>query len=491
MIARPRRARSTTGRSAVLVVLAVLVACAVVAAGITSTARPHDRSAVATDAAGPADPAGPVDPAARDARAAGGTLVVSSPDDPAVRLSTRPPQQSVPLLTLVEPVTVDPATSGQTWTGVGAALTDSAVAHLEDRPDLVRLLLDPAAAQGARLQWLRLPLSATDFSTQTWGWRVRDGRVVPGPQARRTLRFLREQVLPIDRGVRLVATPWSAPPRFKVRRTWFGSSLRDDAVASYADFLVGQVRWLREHRFPVRALTLANEPGLAERYPTMLVSDAQLSRLARLVGPRVDALGVDLWALDHNWSDVARARTALRDAPGAHAAVAFHCYAGVPAQAAGLEVPWLVDECTGTDDSAVGTLDWDSRVLVDQSVDAGSTGLLMFNLALSPGERGAFGGCGTCRGLLTVDGDASYAEPELYVLAHLSRAARRGSTVVGVSGPLDVVSAGFRRRDGSVGVYGYNRSDRDRYLRLQVDGTDGRVFRIGPHEVFTWSSGTG
>eukprot|EP01032_Pedospumella_encystans_P003126 gene3126-3685_t len=107
----------------------------------------------------------------------------------------------------------------------------------------------------------------------------------------------------------------------------------------------------------------------------------------------------------------------------------------------------------------------------------------MWNLALSPGERGAFGGCGTCRGLLTVDGDRHYAEPEYYVLAHLSRAARRGSTVLDVTSPLDVVSVGFRRPDGSVGVYGYNGSDRDRYLRLEVSGTEGQVFRIGPREL--------
>lgn len=419
-----------------------------------------------------------------------GTVLASSPYDAGVRLAARQPTQpdSVPLLRAVETVTVDPASSGQQWTGVGAALTDASVTHLDGRPDLIRLLFDPASERGARLQWLRLPLSATDFSSRTWGWRVRDGRVVPSPEALRTLRFLRDQVLSVNPALRIVASPWSAPPRFKDRPTWFGGHLRDDAVRSYAALLVGQVRWLRRHDFPVRALTLANEPGLASDYPTMLVSDGQLRRLALRVGPQVGRLGVDLWALDHNWSDTTRAATALRNAPGTYDAVAFHCYEGIPSQAADLGVPWIMDECTGTDDSAVGTVTWDSRVLIDQSIAAGSTGLLMWNLALSPGERGAFGGCGTCRGLMTVDGDRHYAEPEYYVLAHLSRAARGGSTVLDVSSPPDVVSVGFRRPDGSVGVYGYNGSDRDRYLRLEVSGTEGQVFRIGPREVFTWSS---
>lgn len=423
-----------------------------------------------------------------DSGAAPGTLVASSPYDGLVRLSPRRPAGTLPDDQPVEAVTVDPAASGQQWTGVGAALTDASVTHLDGRSDLIRLLFDPRAERGARLQWLRLPLSATDFSTTTWGWRVREGTVVPSPRALRTLRFLRDQVLTVNPGLRIVATPWSAPPRFKDRPSWSGGRLRADAVASYAALLVGQVRWLRRHDFPVKALTLANEPGLASDYPTMLVGDGQLRRLAQRVGPQVARLGVDLWALDHNWSDTGRAATALRTTPGTYAAVAFHCYEGIPSQAADLGVPWVMDECTGTDDSAVGTVSWDSRVLIDQSIAAGSTGLLMWNLALAPGERGAFGGCGTCRGLITVDGDQHHAEPEYYVLAHLSRAARRGSTVLDVTSPPDVVSVGFRRPDGSVGVYGYNGSERDRYLRLEVSGTAGHVFRIGPREVFTWSS---
>eukprot|EP01032_Pedospumella_encystans_P003886 gene3886-4595_t len=88
-----------------------------------------------------------------------GSLVVSSPYDGLVRLSTREPAGTLPDDQPVETVTVDPTSSGQQWTGVGAALTDASVTHLDGRPDLIRLLFDPASERGARLQWLRLPLS--------------------------------------------------------------------------------------------------------------------------------------------------------------------------------------------------------------------------------------------------------------------------------------------------------------------------------------------
>lgn len=415
-----------------------------------------------------------------------GTLLATSPYDGGARLEQRAPLDVAPEGT--ETVAVASGPLGQRWKGVGAAVTDASVALLEDRPDLVRLLLDPAAERGARLQWLRLPLSATDFSTRLWGWRVRDERVVPSPDAQRTLRFLRTQVLPLRPDLRIVATPWSAPPRFKAPATWQGGALRDDRVEGYARFLVGQVRWLRAHGYPVKALTLANEPGHAADYPTMLVSDAQLRRLALLVGPQVRRLGVALWAVDHNWGDAGRAVTALRDTPRTYGAVALHCYAGVPEQARGLAVAWVTTECTGTDDTAAGTFWWDSWLLVQRSAAAGSTGLLMWNLALSPGYHGAFGGCRTCRGLLRRSGDGHWAEAEYYVLSHLSRAAGVGSRVVPVTAPADVAATGFAHPDGSVGLYGYNSSDRGRTLRLALDDGTAAVFRLGPREVFSWTS---
>ncbi|RYJ05410.1 MAG: hypothetical protein EON52_11730, partial [Actinomycetales bacterium] len=56
----------------------------------------------------------------------------------------------------------------QPWYGVGAALTDASVELLADRPGLLKALYDPTSAKGARLNMLRLPLTATDFSPRMW-----------------------------------------------------------------------------------------------------------------------------------------------------------------------------------------------------------------------------------------------------------------------------------------------------------------------------------
>ena len=55
----------------------------------------------------------------------------------------------------------------------------------------------------------------------------------------------------------------------------------------------------------------------------------------------------------------------------------------------------------------------------------GSTGLILWNLALDPDHGPHTGGCGDCRGIVTVDPATGTWEPgpEYYLLAHLSRAA--------------------------------------------------------------------
>lgn len=411
------------------------------------------------------------------------SLLVSSSSDPGVRLLSRGVLSGSE--SAVEEVVVDTSRPQQVWRGVGAALTDASVLHLQARPDLVPLLFGDDEGQ-VGLDWIRLPLTATDMSTQVWSWRSTVHGARPTAPARTAIRLLRQQVLPLAPDLQVVGSAWTAPPAYKTPAAWFGGRLRDDRVAAYAQFLAGQARWLVRHGVPLAAMTLGNEPGHTADYPTMAISDAQLAELGRLVGPRLDRLGVELWGLDHNWDDVPR--VAASGTEGLDA-VALHCYAGRPAQAADLALPWLVTECSGTDDTFRGTFAWDSRHLVVDAVAAGSSGLMMWNLALSPGWHGAFGGCHTCRGLVTVEGASSSGvvrEPEFFTLAHLRRAAPAGSRVVPTSSPSSLLTAGFAS-PSHVGVYGYNESDATRTVRISTaDGTASSLTRVGPHEMFTW-----
>src|SRR5690242_1639322 len=64
-------------------------------------------------------------------------------------------------------ITVDPSDQRQKWLGTGASLTDAAVTLIQAAPDALAQLYDPTRADGAHLNLLRLPLTATDLSDPT------------------------------------------------------------------------------------------------------------------------------------------------------------------------------------------------------------------------------------------------------------------------------------------------------------------------------------
>lgn len=418
-----------------------------------------------------------------------GTLTgswVSSPSDLSRRLLRLDESRSG--ATATARVRVDPDDRRQLWRGTGAAMTDASVQLLSGAPDAVRRLFDPKARDGARLSWVRLPLSATDMSPElwTWGW---DGRTASPSSQAEDATALVARVSRLQPDLQVVATPWTAPKWMKQPAQVTGGALRNDEVVQYAALLVAQADELRERDVPLAAMSLGNEPGYSADYPSMTMTAAQEAQLAKLVGPELHERGVELWAVDHNWADRPRYDEVLAGAPGAFDAAAFHCYAGAPDQMAGLAVPPIVTECTGTRSSWSETFAWDARHLVADSIAAGSTGLLTWNLALDPegGPRDvdSEAGCSSCRGLLTVDGNDVDAGPEFYVLAHLSRAADSGARVVGSRATDGISAAAFDNPDGTVGVVAFNGTGKDQVVGVEIRGGNHVRRPMRPGELLT------
>ncbi len=425
-----------------------------------------------------------------DGAARGDRLWVSSPDDPAQRLARLDPVIGPGPATTE--IVVDPQDRRQRWWGTGAALTDASERLLHAHPGAVKRLYAPHRGHGARLNLLRLPLSSTDFSPRTWTWSWDGVRGAPPRWQRRAVRLVAGTIDPLVPHLRVVATPWTAPPSMKTTGSVRGGALTDDAVPEYGRLLLSQAGWLMRHGVPLWAMTLGNEPGYSSDYGSMTMSDEQMAGLGADVGPRLRDHRVRLWALDHNWSDRPRADAVLGAAPGGFDGAAFHCYRGRPDQMSGLTVPRLVTECTGNTDGWAGTFAWDARNLVAASIDAGSSGLMMWNLALDdrhgPVDAGSRWGCKDCRGLLTVTADGLRPEPEFYTLAHLSRAASPGARVIASTADAGISAAAFRNPDGSIGVFGHNATGSTQTVRIKVPGRADLAYTVEPGQLFTFRS---
>lgn len=410
---------------------------------------------------------------------------VSSPTDPDRRLLELDREARGPATATVR---VDPGDRRQVWRGTGGALTDASVELLGGAPEARRVLFDPGAADGARLSWLRLPLTATDMSREPWTWGWDGDRASPAPEAEAAHAMVAE-LAGLQPELRVVATPWTAPVWMKQPEGVRGGALREDQVEEYAEMLLAQSEVLREAGVPLAALTLGNEPGYSADYPSMTMSDEQLSELGGEVGPRLHERDVELWAVDHNWADRARYDAVLADAPGAFDAAAFHCYRGEPGQMSGVAVSPVVDECSGTTSSWSEAFAWQSRHLVAESIAAGSTGLLLWNLALDPSggprDQASDQGCASCRGLVTVAGEDVEPGPEFYLLAHVSRAADPGARVVGSSTTPGLAAASFLNPDGTVGVVAHNDTGRDRVVGVEIGGGRDVRHRLPAGELLT------
>ena len=380
-------------------------------------------------------------------------------------------------------VVVDDTVRGQVFRGAGAALTESSASLLAALPapardQAMRRLFD--RTEGIGLSMVRLPLGATDFSLGSWTYDDLPAgdtdpellRFSTSRDAERTQPLLRQAVA-LSPDLSVVATPWTAPAWMKTSGSLHGGSLRPEHTRTYADYLARSVAAQRGAGVPVRALTLGNEPGHdTPAYPSMALTVAQSLAVAGELPGALARAGVDdltVLGHDHNWDDTASPRALLGDPVGRAVldGVAFHCYAGQPqgqqvvADAFPDREVWMT-ECSGggwaTDFG--DNLAWNAHQLLIGSLRASGSSLLLWNLALDRRSGPTNGGCGDCRGVVTVDPATGAVTPEVeyYVLGQLTKAVRPGAVRVGSTsfGTGRVESVAFRNPDGTTALLLHN-----------------------------------
>jgi glucosylceramidase len=137
--------------------------------------------------------------------------------------------------------------------------------------------------------------------------------------------------------------------------------------------------------------------------------------------------------------------------------VAWHCYGGdVSAQTrvhdAHPDKDTYFTECSGgqwaTDWGE--NLKWLTRTLVVGTTRGWARGVLLWNLALDESHGPHLGGCGDCRGVVTINSatGAVTRNVEYYALAHASRFVRPGARrIASTSGIEGLESVAFRNAD--------------------------------------------
>lgn len=370
-------------------------------------------------------------------------------------------------------IDVDEATTYQEMVGFGAAMTDASAylinRKLGARRDTIMQELF-GRNPGIGLGFVRVPMGASDFSMRHYSYDdMPAGESDPGLAAfsidadRADKLPLLKQALAINPRLALVASPWSAPGWMKTTGSLVRGTLRPDAYGPFADYFLRFIRAYAAEGVPIFAVTMQNEPAFEPAdYPGMrLDAPARAEVIGRHVGPLFERTGIRARILDwdHNWDLPAQPLGVLADAGARRyvSGVAWHCYAGdVAAQetvhAAYPDKDAYFTECSGGAWAPVwaDNFRWTVGTLVIGSVRGWARGVALWNLALDEQGGPHLGGCGNCRGVLTIHSvtGAVTRNEEYYALAHASRFVRPGAYRIASSTNVGgLQSVAFRNGD--------------------------------------------
>lgn len=382
-------------------------------------------------------------------------------------------------------IDVEPAKTRQVIDGFGAAMTESSAWLMAtrmtatQRKALVADLFDPHI--GAGLSSIRVPMGASDFALDDYTYDdlflgedleltrfniTRDlATVVP----------MIKEALTLNPEVFIIGSPWSAPAWMKTNRSTHGGSLRSDRYQVYANYFLKFIQAYAEQGIPVHAVTMQNEPHHATTsYPSMRMEAADQAGFADTwLGPLFarEQVNTRILAWDHNWDepDYALSVFAATAANPYVTGAAFHCYGGsVDAQSTVHDAYPTKDiyftECSGGEWSPnfANNLVWDVQTLIVGATRHWARTVLTWNLALDEFSGPTNGGCGNCRGVVTVPQASGkpIRNVEYFALGHGAKFVKPGAFYVVSSElpTLGISNVAFRNRDGSLVLVAVNSS---------------------------------
>jgi glucosylceramidase len=351
-------------------------------------------------------------------------------------------------------IVIDPAQRMQTVDGFGYALTGgSAELLMKMSPDArARILRETFSPEGLGVSYLRLTIGASDLNSFVYSYDdLPDGEIDPtlakfdlGEDRKHVLPVLK-QILAIAPGIKLLASPWSAPAWMKTNRNVRGGALKEDCYPAYALYLVQYIEAMRKEGLSIDALTIQNEPLNSKNTPSMQWQlNQQLVFLRDHLYPAFTKAGLQtkIVLFDHNLDRPDYPLALLADpviskfADGS----GFHHYGGDmgamtkvhmarPDKNIYFTEQMIVEKPGGPTIAIAPTV---KRMLID-TMRNWSRNVILWNLAADPENKPHTdnGGCPMCQGAITIERDAVTRNLAWYTIAHASKFVRPGSVRIG------------------------------------------------------------
>ncbi|KAF9074611.1 glucan endo-1,6-beta-glucosidase [Rhodocollybia butyracea] len=343
-------------------------------------------------------------------------------------------------------IVVDDSEVFQTIYGFGGSLTDSAAQlfnNLKTKNSanywtLLDYLFSPTdGANAAGLNYIRVPLGASDFSANTYTYATSPGDTSFSHfninNAPSYVFSTLQDILSVNRYLKIHVLPWSpasVPGWMKNSGTMNGGSLTNASVAIYANYLLKCLQGFQSKGLTPFAISIQNEPMNSDTtYPSCSMTvavEAQIGIAFRALMNDNGFGDVLLIGYDHNWSGVSTYAIPLIEAAPRHSLGTVNEQSTFQSAFPNYDI--LFTECTGT----IGS-DWwsDIKWYMDNifivGLGYGSSTGLMWNLALDgngdpllPGSDSCTNGC---RGIVQINSNGTYSvNQEFYAMAQASKA---------------------------------------------------------------------
>jgi glucosylceramidase len=381
---------------------------------------------------------------------------------------------------LKDTVFVDKDIQYQTIEGFGYTLTGGSATLLHQMsPDKRREILQEIFGQGSNglnVNFLRISLGASDLDPTVFSYDdLKEGEVDPdlikmsiAPDQANLIPILKE-ILAIQPGLKIMASPWSPPVWMKDNRKSKGGHLLPIYYASYAQYFVKYIQQMRAEGITINAVTIQNEPEHGGNNPSMLMTSAeQTSFIKNHLGPAFKKQGIQteivIW--DHNADNPNYPIQILNDsiAKSYVEASAFHLYLGHESalskvhQAHPDKKLYFTEQWTGSKGNFAGDFMWHIEHIVIGTMANWSSLVLEWNLANDPNYGPHTpGGCTECLGALTISGSEFKRNVSYYIIGQVAPYILPGSIRLQTNSTNALIhSIAFKRPDGKIALVALN-----------------------------------
>ncbi|ATL48908.1 glucosylceramidase [Chitinophaga caeni] len=347
------------------------------------------------------------------------------------------------------PIVIDDGQAFQQMDGFGYALTGGSAEHLIRMSAPARKKLLKEIFDTNNVSYLRLTIGASDLNSFVFSYDdLKDGETdvelkhFSLSQDLKDVIPIMKEILSIQPGIKIMASPWSAPAWMKTNGNVRGGALKKEYYGVYAQYFVKYIQAMQQHGIDIGAVTVQNEPLNSRNTPSMQWKyKEQLEFIRDHLGPAFAQANIKskIILFDHNLDRIDYPLALLNDPKLAQYVdgSGFHNYGGDMGAMSIMHMArpdkniYFTEQMVIERGGADAPLDIVSPVkrLVIGAGRNWSKNLILWNLAadFNNDPHTDNGGCGICQGALSIEGDKVQKNVAYYTIAHVSTFVPSGS----------------------------------------------------------------